>query len=318
MFRIFLFIKSIVIGFFSLTSQAVIIESPIFRYFQEPKYSVGFKQFDYIDSTAKKSGLLKLVSDQDFNTLNPFSYRGTYPESLIPLTTASLGKKSLDDNKCFYAYAAAFFKWPTNYAWLEITLRENLQFSNGDIIEAEDIVESVLLFEKNNLKRVQATPLGIKKINFISSNQIRFEFKQTNFYQNITRVLAAPIFSKENIEHISQDEAINNASASSGPYQVEAFIPNEKIIYSRVKDFWGENLNVNLGQYNFNIIEVTVDHDKKNHSALLMQKKINLLTNLNNQQWSSKLIPRIKRKDYRASLKIGRFWYNHRTHKIRT
>ncbi|HJO73791.1 MAG TPA: extracellular solute-binding protein, partial [Rhodospirillales bacterium] len=40
----------------------------------------------------------------------------------------------------------------------------------------------------------------------------------------------------------------------SGPYKIESFEPGRSITYSRVKDWWGEKIPVNRGQYNFDTI----------------------------------------------------------------
>jgi microcin C transport system substrate-binding protein len=37
----------------------------------------------------------------------------------------------------------------------------------------------------------------------------------------------------------------------SGPYRVKEFVAGRTIVYERVKDYWGRNLNVNIGRDNF-------------------------------------------------------------------
>ena len=37
----------------------------------------------------------------------------------------------------------------------------------------------------------------------------------------------------------------------SGAYQIKDFSPGRTIVYERVKDYWGANLNVNVGRENF-------------------------------------------------------------------
>ncbi len=37
----------------------------------------------------------------------------------------------------------------------------------------------------------------------------------------------------------------------SGPYRIKEFSPGRNIVYERVKDYWGRNINVNIGRDNF-------------------------------------------------------------------
>jgi ABC-type oligopeptide transport system substrate-binding subunit len=37
----------------------------------------------------------------------------------------------------------------------------------------------------------------------------------------------------------------------SGPYRIKEFVAGRSIVYERVKDYWSRDLNVNVGQNNF-------------------------------------------------------------------
>ena len=40
----------------------------------------------------------------------------------------------------------------------------------------------------------------------------------------------------------------------SGPYRIKSFEPGRTIVYERVEDYWAKDLNVNVGNYNFDEI----------------------------------------------------------------
>ena len=48
----------------------------------------------------------------------------------------------------------------------------------------------------------------------------------------------------------------------SGPYRIAQVDPGHKIVYERVDDFWGKDLSVNVGHYNFDRIEYVYFLDK--------------------------------------------------------
>ena len=52
----------------------------------------------------------------------------------------------------------------------------------------------------------------------------------------------------------------------SGPYRVARFEPGRSIVYERVPDYWGRDLAVNRGQYNF--AEIRYDYYRDDGVAL--------------------------------------------------
>ncbi|MGC2043433.1 MAG: extracellular solute-binding protein, partial [Pseudolabrys sp.] len=49
----------------------------------------------------------------------------------------------------------------------------------------------------------------------------------------------------------SIEETTLDMPLGSGPYKIREFSPAHNIVYERVKDYWGKNLNVNIGRNNF-------------------------------------------------------------------
>jgi len=49
----------------------------------------------------------------------------------------------------------------------------------------------------------------------------------------------------------SVDATTVEAPLGSGPYRIKTFEPGRNIVYERVKDYWGEHLNVRRGCNNF-------------------------------------------------------------------
>jgi microcin C transport system substrate-binding protein len=47
----------------------------------------------------------------------------------------------------------------------------------------------------------------------------------------------------------------------SGPYRIKSFEPNRAIVYERVEDYWGKDVNVNVGIYNFDQLRFDVYRD---------------------------------------------------------
>src|SRR5690606_460586 len=61
------------------------------------------------------------------------------------------------------------------------------------------------------------------------------------------------------------------APLGSGPYKIGSFRPGSEIIWERAEEYWGANLPVNIGRYNFDRIRYTYFQDD-NAEFLAFQK----------------------------------------------
>ena len=77
----------------------------------------------------------------------------------------------------------------------------------------------------------------------------------------------------------------SNLFPCSGPYEVASFTSGKKVTFKRRKDFWGENLNVNKNQFNFD--EINYYSFKHAESAIenIATKKTNFHLELNSKRW---------------------------------
>src|SRR5215468_8954505 len=48
----------------------------------------------------------------------------------------------------------------------------------------------------------------------------------------------------------------------SGPYRIKDFVPGRSVVYERVKDYWGKDLNVNIGRDNFDELRIEYFRDQ--------------------------------------------------------
>ncbi len=75
-------------------------------------------------------------------------------------------------------------------------------------------------------------------------------------------VAGLPIFSKKYYETRPFDESTLDTPLGSGPYKVGKFEVNRFVEYDRVKDWWGADLPVARGLYNYDIIRYEFYRDR--------------------------------------------------------
>ena len=72
-----------------------------------------------------------------------------------------------------------------------------------------------------------------------------------------------PIFSEKYYSAKPFDETSLEAPLGSGPYRVARFEQGRYVEFERVKNWWGENLAVARGQYNFDLIRDEYYRDRE-------------------------------------------------------
>lgn len=237
--------------------------------FGELKYSPGFSHFDYVNPKAPKGGTFSQVgptaafnaSFYTFDTLNGYILRGAAPQGL-DLIFDTLMVRAYDEPDAVYGLVAESVEASDDGNSLTFHLRDGAYFHDGTPLTAEDVVFSILLLKEKghplisqNLREladVQAHGARVVEITF-TGNQTR----------DLPLFIAAvlPIFSKR---YYTENEfgASLTPPLGSGPYRIGSFRAGRFINYERVTDYWARDLNVNVGQWNFDRIRFDYYRDR--------------------------------------------------------
>ncbi|MFA7638457.1 MAG: extracellular solute-binding protein, partial [Parvibaculum sp.] len=237
--------------------------------FGELKYAPDFSHFDYVNPKAPKGGTFSQVgptaafnaSFYTFDTLNGYILRGAAPQGL-DLIFDTLMVRAYDEPDAVYGLVAESVEASDDGNSLTFHLRDGAYFHDGTPLTAEDVVFSILLLKEKghplisqNLREladVQAHGARVVEITF-TGNQTR----------DLPLFIAAvlPIFSKR---YYTENEfgASLTPPLGSGPYRIGSFRAGRFINYERVTDYWARDLNVNVGQWNFDRIRFDYYRDR--------------------------------------------------------
>jgi len=225
------------------------------------KYPPGFSHFDYADPKAIKGGALILSSVGSFDTLNPFSLKGRAPLMLGTLLFESLTEQSLDEPFAEYGLLAESIEVADDALSLTYHLNPKARFADGKPVTAADVVYSFQV-----LRSESASPLyrhyyrDIKTVQALDRLTVRLTFARRN--PELPLISGqVPILAKHFYEGKDFARDFVTAALGSGPYVVESFEFGKYIRYRRNKNYWGRDLNLNRGKYNFDEIVVKFYRD---------------------------------------------------------
>ena len=234
-------------------------------YGEAPKYPASFKHFDYVNPDAPKGGTLRQAGFGGFDSFNPFINKGVAEEN-IGLIYDTLTKRSLDEPFSEYGLLAERIERDPQNRWVRYHLRQEARFHDGQPVTADDVVftfESLMAHGSPLYKTYYA---DVAKVVAESPRSVRFEFKHANNRELPMILGQLSILPKHWWAGRNFADGTLDIPVGSGPYRIERFQAGRTIRYTRVKDWWGENLPVNRGQNNFDAIEV--DYYRDNTVAL--------------------------------------------------
>lgn len=214
------------------------------------KYPADFTHFDYVNPDAPKGGSLREAAIGTFDSLNPFIIKGTVADGTGLLYDSLLGR-ALDEPFSLYGLLARQLRVAEDRSWIEFDIRPEARFSDGEPVTAEDVVFTFNTLLEKGSPFFKSYYGGIDSIQALSEHRVRFEFgdslnRELPLIVGEVPILPAHYWQERDFTAPSLDIPIG-----SGPYKVGEIDPGRSITYTRRDDYWGANLPVNRGRFNF-------------------------------------------------------------------
>lgn len=228
-------------------------------YGEAPRYPATFQHFDYTNPDAPKGGNLRrsAIEIGQFDHVLPYIDKGIGISEIDGWLYSPLAVRSQDEPYTVYGLVARRMERADDGLWLRFYIDPNARFADGQPIRAEDVRFTYdLLLREGNLKyRTQFADVADVVVE--SPGQVRFDFKT-----NQNRTLALDLASLPVLpEHWWRGRDFANgggfeAPLGSGPYRVGRIDNGRSITFERNRDWWGKDLPVNRGRYNFDQLRI--------------------------------------------------------------
>ncbi|PKA43981.1 extracellular solute-binding protein [Rhizobium sullae] len=231
------------------------------------KYQPGFKHFDYVNPDAPKGGDLRLSTTGTFDTFNPVLAKGEVADGL-PLVHDTLMKSADDELLVSYGLLAEGVSFPSDISSVTFRLRKEAKWADGQPVTPEDVIFSLD-------KTKEHSPLTanyyrhVVKAEKTGERDVTFTFDEKNNRELPSILGQLMVVPKHWWEAPGPDGKPRDISKTtlepvmgSGPYRIASFSPGANIRYELRDDYWGKDLNVNVGQNNFRNITYTFFSDR--------------------------------------------------------
>ncbi len=228
-------------------------------YGEAPRYPANFEHFDYVNADAPKGGSMRRSAQEigQFDHIMPYLDKGTGVAQVNGLLYSPLAVKSLDEPYTVYGLIAEKMERAPDGMSLRFYLSPKAKFSDGSAITAEDVRFTYNLLMTQGSLSYRTEFQDVKGVEVESPTQIRFDFKSNESRTLPLDLASLPVFP----EHWWKDRDFANGGGfeipvGSGPYRIGKVDPGRSVTFERNPDWWGKDLPVNRGQYNFDHFSV--------------------------------------------------------------
>ncbi|MFS1287159.1 extracellular solute-binding protein [Pseudomonas piscis] len=258
----------------SFPASATLIESHGYAQFGTLKYPARFTHFDWVNPAAPKGGTLRVMAFGTFDTLNPYTFKGTSPvatpnflqygvnELNEPLMVGTgLYAPSGDEPTSSYGLIARSVEYSEDRSWVVFNLRPEARFHDGMPITARDVAFSYRLLLKEGHPQHRTNLQEVQRVDILGPQRIRFVFKRAGNPLLILRLGEMPVLPQHYWKDRDFKATTFTPPLGSGPYRITQVQPGRQLVFERVKDYWGKDLPVNRGFANFDRVEVEFYRD---------------------------------------------------------
>ena len=227
--------------------------------FGEVKYGPDFAHLDYVNPDAPKGGEFSMGTIGTFDTFNQYARDGV-PAALNTIGSESLLVGTADDAYGVYCYLCTTMEYPADQKWVIFRLRDDVTFSDGTPMTAEDVAFSHNLFLTQGIAEYRAIIESFyERVEVIVPYTVKFTFTDdAPIRERISTAGSTPVFSKAWFEASGArlDEASDKPFLTTGPYVLDSAETNARVVYRYNPEFWGADHPFNIGQNNFETIRV--------------------------------------------------------------
>jgi microcin C transport system substrate-binding protein len=168
--------------------------------------------------------------------------------------------ETYDEVSTAYGLLAESVSYPEDFAWATYRLRREARWHDGKPVTPEDVVFSLDILKKQSPMFI-AYYSHVVKAEQVGERDVKFTFDAPGNRELPSIVGQLNVLPKhwwEGSDSSGKKRDITattlEAPLGNGAYRVKNFEVGRRVVYERVKDYWGKDINVNIGRDNFDEI----------------------------------------------------------------
>jgi len=219
-----------------------------------PAWGPGFRQPTYANPAAPKGGQLVQGVLGTFDSLNPFIVRGLPAVNLRSYIVESLMARGYDEPFTLYGLIAQSVETDDARDRVTFTINPAARFADGRPVTPDDVIFSWQLLRDHGRPNFGIYYKKVRKAEVVGERAVRFDLAGADDRELPLILGLMPILARHAVDVNTFEDTSFAPPLGSGPYKVSAVKPGESVTFTREPDYWGRDLPINRGLWNFDTI----------------------------------------------------------------
>lgn len=259
--------------------------------FGDLKYAAEFSHFDYAVPGAPVGGTFSTGVSGTFDSLHPFVLKGNVA-ALTALTRDTLMTPADDEADSLYGLLARTIEYPEDRAWATFELREEARFSDGTPVTAEDVAWTFTTLMEDGHPQYRVIYAPVIGVEVEGPLRVRFDFDPAAPKRDLPMLVAGlSVLQRAWWEGRDFTAGTMDQPVTSGPYAFEEVSSGKTLSYRRREDYWGWDLPVNKGRWNFQSIRLEYFRDRAASFEAFKGGTFNFYEEFWSKQWATAYTP---------------------------
>ena len=215
---------------------------------------VDFSHFAYADPDAPKGGRLTQAIVGTFDSLNPFIIKGLPVDQVRGYVIESLMARDYDAPFTLYGLLARTVETNAARDYVEFALDPAATFSDNVPVTAADVIFSWQLLRDHGRPNLRTYYKKVVRAEALDQRTVRFDLAGADDRELPLILGLMPILPQHAVDPLGFEATSLTPPIGSGPYLVTDVNPGVNVTFKRNEAYWGRNLPVNVGLWNFDEI----------------------------------------------------------------
>ncbi len=235
-------------------SHETIIVSHGYNEYDELKYSPDDPHLGYVNPEAPTGGEFSYAVVGTFDSMNPYATGIGTPGVQSSVMYEDMMVTTQDEVGSYYCLLCTTLEYPESEDWVIFNLREDVTFSDGTPMTAEDIGFSFELLRDEGTPSIRTSFEREYSYEILGPHRIKFTFAEGFPRKNkIIQMGSLPAFPKHWYEKTGAklNESRLEIGPGTGEYMVDSIDVGRQIVYRRNPDYWGKDHYLKVGHGNY-------------------------------------------------------------------
>ncbi|MFL6813014.1 MAG: extracellular solute-binding protein [Bradyrhizobium sp.] len=230
-----------------------------------PALPPDFSHMPYANPDAPKGGRLVQGVHGTFDSLNPLIVRGLAVQQIRGSVLESLMARGNDEAFTLYGLLAKSVETDDTRSYVTFHLDQRARFSDGQPVTADDVLFSWALLRDKGRPNHRQYYSKVVKAEALDARTVRFDFDGAVDRELPLILGLMPVLPKHAVDVTTFEETTMTGPIGSGPFRVSAVKPGSSVTLTRNPDYWGRDLPVNRGLWNFDEIRLDFYRESNGH-----------------------------------------------------